>query len=100
MQPARLASSQVFFLIRRLYYTFINRLSDFHMLKHINRLLKSNRLKIKALYIGLFIPAVLHTVSEDLIQFGYADLISQILPRKGRKIFIYINQTRRIASYS
>ena len=50
------------FLIRRFYYTFVNRLSDLHTLKHVNIFIKSNRLTIKALYIGLYRPAVRHTI--------------------------------------
>ena len=48
--------------IRRLYYTFVNRLSNFRMLKYVNRFLKINILTIKTLYIGLFRPSVMHTV--------------------------------------
>ena len=55
------------FLIKRFYYTFVNRLGNFHTLKHINSFLKRGRLTIKALYIGLFSPYVRHTVKEDFV---------------------------------
>ena len=54
------------FLIRSLYYTFVNRLGNFRTLKHINIFFKRDRLTIKPLYIGLFRPADRHTVKEDL----------------------------------
>ena len=86
--------------IRRFYYTFVNRFEDLHTLKHINSFLRCDRLTIKALYTGLSIPAVMHTVKEDLVQLGYSDLIIKIRPQKGRQILIQTNQTHHKASYS
>ena len=50
------------FFIRRSYYTFVNRLINLYTLKNSNSFLKSNRPTIKSLCIGLFRPAVRHTV--------------------------------------
>ena len=50
------------FLIRRFYYTIVNKLRNFHTLKHVNIFLKSNILTTKALYIGLLRPSVRHNV--------------------------------------
>ena len=77
--------------IIRFYYTLINIISYFHTLTNINSFLKCDRLKIKALYIGLSRPDVRHTVNDDLVYFGYDDLIIQSRTQKGRKILIYIN---------
>ena len=50
------------FFIRRFHYTLVNILNNFHTLKHINIPFKSNISTIKVLHIGLFIPAVRHTI--------------------------------------
>ena len=55
------------FYIRRFYYIFVNRLSGFHMIKRVNRLLKGNRLIIKDLYICLLRPTVRHTFQRYFI---------------------------------
>ena len=45
--PAQLAYSLVGFLIRRFYYTFLNKFRNIHLLKHVNKILKRNRFTIK-----------------------------------------------------
>ena len=50
------------FFIRRFYYTFIDRLRNFHVFKYINWFLKSNRLTVKCLHIRLLAPDILHTI--------------------------------------
>ena len=59
-----------FIYLIRFQYNFAIRPRNFHKLKHTNTLCKGNKLTIKVLYIGLFTPAVRHTVKEDFILFG------------------------------
>ena len=68
------------FFIRRLYYTFVNKISNFHTGKQINSFFKTNRLTIKALHIGLFRPAVRHTVWDDFINLFTSILSVKVAP--------------------
>ena len=45
------------------------------MIKHVSIFLKRNRFTIKALNIGLFIPAIKKAVYENLIHFIYTNFI-------------------------
>ena len=64
------------FLIRRFYYTFVNRFWDLHTVKHINRIFKQNGFVTKALNIDLFRPAIKRDVLNIIIQLSYINFIS------------------------
>ena len=73
------------FLIRRCYHTFANKLCDLHTLKHVYRFIKQNRLTIKSLNVGLFRPAVRHTILKNLIKFSYINLSAKVSPGREAK---------------
>ena len=60
------------FLLGRFYYTFINRFSNLHSLKHVNWFFKRNIFTVKTLHIRLLTPAIKHTIQQTFAQFSYA----------------------------
>ena len=88
------------FLIRRFYYTFVNRFRNLHAFKHINIPCKSHRLAVKSLHTRLLDPTIGHTIQQIFrLEDDAAGLIRCISSATFQKNFAFVPFKKRSVLY-
>ena len=73
------------FLRGGFYYTFINRFSNIHSLKHVNFFFKWNRLTVKSLHTFLLTPVIRRTIQQNFVHAVMPIWSENVAPRNEAK---------------